>query len=99
MKHEIILERNNLNDKDQFTEQGYELAEQIDEFDCSLRNIVAECVAEYLWRHTHLKDSNKSFCDIFGKILNRHTDVEFFTADMDENRCEFIEESKVLMKL
>lgn len=99
MKHEIILERNNLNDKTQFTEQGYELAEQIDEFDCSLRNIVAECVAEYLWQHTHLKDSNRSFCDIFGKILNRHTDVEFFTADMDENRCEFIEESKVLMKL
>lgn len=99
MKHEIILERNNLNDKTQFTEWGYELAEQIDEFDCSLRNIVAECVAEYLWQHIHLKDSNKSFCDIFGKILNRHTDVEFFTADMDEDRCEFIEESKVLMKL
>ena len=99
MKHEIILERNNLNDKTQFTERGYELAEQIDEFDCSLRDIVGECVAEYLWQHIHLKDSNNSFCDIFGKILNRYTDVEFFTADMDEDRCEFIEETKVLMKL
>ena len=99
MKHEIILERSNIDDKTQFSECGYELAEQIDEFDCSLRYIVGECIAEYLWQHTHLKDSNRSFCDIFGKILNRHTDVEFFTADMDEDRCEFKEETKVLMKL
>ena len=99
MKHEIILERSNIDDKTQFSECGYELAEQIDEFDCSLRYIAGECIAEYLWQHTHLKDSNRSFCDIFGKILNRHTDVEFFTADMDEDRCEFKEETKVLMKL
>lgn len=99
MKHEIVLERSKLNDKTQFIESGYELAEQIDEFDCFGRNIVAECISEFLWQHIHLKDSKKSFCDIFGKIFNRYVDVDIFTAEMDENRCEYLEETKELMKL
>lgn len=40
------------------------LSEQIDEFDCSFREIVGDYIGEYLWMKLHPEDKK-----IFKKIL------------------------------
>lgn len=75
-----------------------ELTEQMDEFDCSLRDVVTDIIAQYLWQNMHLNEAGESFCSVVKRILDRYVDFDVYMGDLDEAECELSEESKVLMK-
>lgn len=98
MKYEINLDSKLRDNKEHYLEEGFYMAESLDEFDCKLRDIVGDCIGEYLWHHMHLSESNKSFCDIFCKIIHHYVDFDVFYGEKGEGGFYLDEENKELLK-
>ena len=92
MEYEVEINRATISNKEDIMDNGYFLSEQIDEFDCSLRDIVGDCIGEYLWMKLH-PEEKKDFCEVFKSILKCYAKYEVFLVDEDENGF-FDEESK-----
>ena len=92
MKHEVDIDRTSSSNKEYIMENGHFLSEQIDEFDCRLREIVGDCIGEYFWMKLHSEDK-KDFCEVFKEILKSYTKYEVFLVDSDEDGF-FNEEKK-----
>lgn len=91
MNYEVNLDRVSLSNKEYIMENGYFLSEQIDEFDCSLREIMGDCLGEYLWMKLHPEDK-KDFSEVFKEILKSYTKYEVFLGDFNEDG--FFDEEK-----
>lgn len=92
MEHEVEINRTTISDKEIIMENGYFLSEQIDEFDCTLREIVGDCIGEYFWMKLH-PEEKKDFCEVFKSILKSYAKYEVFLVDEDEDGF-FDEENK-----
>lgn len=92
MSYEVDIDRTSSSNKEYIMENGYFLSEQIDEFDCSLREIVGDCIGEYIWMKLHPEDK-KDFCEVFKEILKSYTKYKVFLVDYNENGL-FDEEKK-----
>lgn len=97
-KHSIELINKYKDNYEHYIDGAAELTEQMDEFDCSLRDVVTDIIAQYLWRNMHLNEASESFCSVVKRILDKHVDFDVYMGDLDEAECEISEESKVLMK-
>lgn len=91
MTYEVDIDRTNSSNKEYIMENGYFLSEQIDEFDCSLREIVGDCIGEYLWMKLH-PENKKDFCEVFKEILKSYSKYEVFLVDSNEDG--FFDEEK-----
>jgi hypothetical protein len=90
--HEVNIDRTSSSNKEYIMENGYFLSEQIDEFDCTLREIVGDCIGEYLWMKLH-PEEKKDFCEVFKSILKSYAKYEVFLVNEGEDGF-FDEENK-----
>lgn len=91
MAYEVDIDRTNSSNKEYIMENAYFLSEQIDEFDCSLREIVGDCIGEYFWMKLH-PENKKDFCEVFKEILKSYSKYEVFLVDSNEDG--FFDEEK-----
>lgn len=89
MKHEIIIPKDYQNDKEYIISACLDFADRIANHECTLREIVAESMAAYLWKKFHPTDVKTTFfTEVFEKIINEYSDFDIFEIDLDEKGWE-----------
>ena len=80
--YKVQLSLNHKDDFSYFNDEAYFLAERLDEFECNLRDIVGDLIAQYLWRLTH-EEKSDSFNDGFEKIFSTNLKANIFIGNVD----------------
>ena len=94
--YKVQLSLNHKDDFSYFNDEAYFLAERLDEFECNLRDIVGDLIAQYLWRLTHEEETD-SFKEVVEKILRNNLKANIFIGNVDEFG-EVEEETNKLLK-
>ena len=97
-KYEFEILNRCKNDYNHYHEVAADIAENLDEFECNLRDIVSDLLATYVWKHMHTAGANESFCNVMEKVVKRRIpNFEVYTVDYDVDTDEST--NKTLVKI